>query len=51
MFLEQMRHFVAVLHGETIPLCTLEDGVRALQLSTAAIASQREGRMIHPGIH
>lgn len=50
MFLEQMRHFVAILHGDTAPLCALEDGVRALQLSTAAIASQREGRMIHPGI-
>lgn len=49
MFLEQMRHFVAVLHNETAPFCTLEDGVRALQLSMAAIASQREGRMIHPG--
>lgn len=49
MFLEQMRHFVAVVHNEAAPLCTLEDGVRALQLSMAAIASQREGRMIHPG--
>ena len=51
MFLEQMRHFVEVLNDKTAPLCTLEDGVRALQLSMAAIASQREGRMIHPGAH
>jgi len=48
MFFEQMRHFVAILHGEAAPLCTLEDGVRALQLSLAAIASQRQGRMIQP---
>jgi len=51
MFLEQMRHFVKVLQGEAVPLCTLEDGIQALQLSMAAIASQREGRMIHPGAH
>lgn len=48
MFLEQMRHFVAILHGEAAPLCTLEDGVRDLQLSLAAIASQRQGHMIQP---
>lgn len=36
MFLEEMRHFLAVVRREVQPACTLEDGVRALQLALAA---------------
>ncbi|WP_322508779.1 Gfo/Idh/MocA family oxidoreductase [Anaerolinea sp.] len=36
MFLEEMRHFLAVVRREIQPACTLEDGVRALQLALAA---------------
>lgn len=32
MFLEEMAHFLAVARGEVEPLCTLEDGIRALEL-------------------
>ncbi|MEJ5313542.1 MULTISPECIES: Gfo/Idh/MocA family protein [Anaerolinea] len=36
LFLEEMRHFLAVARREVVPVCTLEDGVRALQLALAA---------------
>jgi predicted dehydrogenase len=32
MFLDEMRHFLAVIRGEEKPACMLEDGVRALQI-------------------
>ena len=40
LFLDQMRHFLAVARGETAPLCTLEDGIKALELALAARRSQ-----------
>jgi predicted dehydrogenase len=46
MFLDQMKHFVAVVHGDVEPLCTLEDGVRAQQLIHAVHSSSADGRMI-----
>jgi predicted dehydrogenase len=36
MFLDEMRHFIAVARGEAAPMCTLEDGTRALELALAA---------------
>ena len=36
MFLDQMRHFLAVCRGQAEPLCTLQDGRRALELALAA---------------
>ncbi len=47
LFLAQLRHFLAVARGESTPLCTLEDGVRALQLAMAVYESQQAGRLIH----
>ncbi len=38
MFLEEMRHFLAVARGEATPICTLEDGVRALELVLKALS-------------
>jgi predicted dehydrogenase len=32
MFVEEMRHFLAVVRGEEPPACTLEDGIRALEI-------------------
>ncbi len=46
MFLEQMRHFLGVARGEVEPACTLEDGVRALELALGALQSQRDGKLI-----
>ena len=47
MFLEQMKHFVAVVRGEAEPACTLEDGVRVMKLIAAVHESQRTGQLIH----
>ncbi len=38
MFLAEMAHFLAVVRGETEPVCTLEDGIRALALGLQALA-------------
>jgi predicted dehydrogenase len=43
LFLAQTRHFIAVVRGESEPVCTLEDGIMALRLALAAYASQRSG--------
>ena len=47
LFQAQLRHFLAVARGESTPLCTLEDGVRALQLALAVHESQQAGQLIH----
>jgi len=36
LFMAQMRHFLEVARGEAEPVCTLDDGVRALELALAA---------------
>ncbi|PWH14295.1 MAG: gfo/Idh/MocA family oxidoreductase [Anaerolineae bacterium] len=36
LFLAQTRHFLQVAAGEAEPLCTLHDGIRALELALAA---------------
>ena len=43
MFLEQMKHFVAVLRGEAQPSCPLEDGVRVQKLVQAVHESEASG--------
>ncbi len=42
MFLDQLRHFIAVVRGEQPPVCTLQDGVRALELALAAHRSDAQ---------
>ncbi|MBI4926597.1 MAG: Gfo/Idh/MocA family oxidoreductase [Anaerolineae bacterium] len=39
LFLDEMRHFLAVARDEVVPLCSLEDGVRALELALTARAA------------
>jgi predicted dehydrogenase len=46
MFLEQMKHFVAVVRGEVESACKLEDGVRVQQLVNAIHKSNAEGRIV-----
>jgi predicted dehydrogenase len=46
LFVAQMRHFLAVAAGESDPLCSLEDGVRALEMAQAAYQSQQTGHKI-----
>lgn len=43
MFLSEMRHFIAVVRGEAAPVCSLDDGVRALQAALAAKSSAADG--------
>lgn len=40
MFLDELRHFLDVLHGEADPICTLQDGIHALHLALAARTEQ-----------
>jgi predicted dehydrogenase len=42
LFREQMKHFLEVVEGKAEPVCTLEDGVRALELALAAHRSAEE---------
>jgi len=46
MFLEEMRHFIRVVHGECEPFCTLKDGKTALELALAAHRSAQQGKLI-----
>ncbi|MDZ4159974.1 MAG: Gfo/Idh/MocA family oxidoreductase [Anaerolineaceae bacterium] len=48
LFLAEMRHMRMVARGEDSPLCTLEDGVIALQLALAVHQSSAEQRMVTP---
>lgn len=44
MFLAEMRHFREVMTGAK-PICTLEDGIRSLQIALAARQSAVDGRL------
>lgn len=46
MFLEQMKHFVAVVHGEVEPTCTLDAGVRVQHLVEAIHKSSAKGCIV-----
>ena len=40
MFLDELRHFIDILHGNAEPICSLHDGIMALRLSLAARQEQ-----------
>jgi predicted dehydrogenase len=46
LFLAQTRHFLQVARGQAEPVCTLEDGTRALEIALAAIQSEKTGERI-----
>ncbi len=46
LFLAQLRHFREVVSGNATPVCSLEDGVRALELALAVHRSQQTGQLI-----
>jgi predicted dehydrogenase len=46
MFLEEMRHFLAIVRGEVSPSCTFEDGERVLHLALAIKESSKQGKTI-----
>ncbi len=46
MFLEQMKHFIAVVNGDVEPACTLDDGVRVQHLVEAIHKSNSTGSVV-----
>jgi predicted dehydrogenase len=47
MFLDEMRHFLYVIAGKEEPICTLEDGIRALEIAlTAKQSAVDQGRSV-----
>jgi predicted dehydrogenase len=46
LFVAQTRHFIEVVRGESGPICTLEDGIRALRLALAARESSKSGMQL-----
>ena len=49
MFVREMQHFLAVVRGEAEPLCTLEDGIRVMQVIDAVRTSNSSGRLVSLG--
>jgi predicted dehydrogenase len=47
MFLDEMRHFVAVVRGQAAPCCTLDDGIHTLEIALKAL-SQPNTRQKNP---
>jgi len=41
-----MRHFLAVVQGDQEPTCTLEDGIKALELALAVKKSADMGKLV-----
>lgn len=46
LFVEEMQHFIDVINGKTEPICSLNDGEKALVLSWAILNSSRHGQQI-----
>lgn len=46
LFLDQTRHFIEVAKGTAEPGCTLEDGIKALQIALAVHASAKTGAKV-----
>jgi predicted dehydrogenase len=46
MFIEEMKHFIAVVQKKESPVCTLNDGKQALRLALAAHESERKGTLV-----
>src|SRR5215208_4828289 len=47
LFLAQTHHFIEIARGNAEPVCTLEDGIKALCLALAAYQSQKTGHAIN----
>lgn len=43
LFVDEMKHFLDVLDGGATPVCTLDDGVRALEIALATHVSAASG--------
>lgn len=49
LFVAQTRHFIEIVRRESEPICSLEDGIRALELALAASESQPTSRVQKTG--
>jgi predicted dehydrogenase len=43
LFMDEIRNLLAVARGEAAPACTLEDGIRALEIAVRALESCADG--------
>jgi len=46
LFLAEMEHFLQVVQGQAEPVCTLEDGLRALEIAEGALRSAETGALV-----
>jgi predicted dehydrogenase len=46
LFMLEMRHFLRVCQGQERSMCTLEDGIKVIELALAAYTSQELGQLI-----
>ncbi len=46
LFISQTRHFIEMARGESRPICSLTDGVCALQMALAAYESQKTEKLV-----
>jgi predicted dehydrogenase len=46
MFLEEMRQFISVIKGQSEPVCSLSDGIAALEIALAARESADTGKIV-----
>lgn len=46
MFLEEIKSFLSMVQNGTMPVCTLEDGIKALQIALAALQSAETGALV-----
>jgi predicted dehydrogenase len=49
LFMAQMRHFLSVTRGEAQPVCSLRDGIMALQVALKALESAQCGSLVNIG--
>ncbi len=49
MFIEELKHFIAVVRKKEQPICTLDDGKQALRLALGAHESDRKGTLVKLG--
>jgi len=46
LFMAQTQHFLKVARGDAEPSCSLDDGIKALEIAQAALQSQKTGHRI-----
>ncbi len=49
MFLDEMRHFIEVVRGKAVPICSLNDGLKAQMLIDAVYESAKKNQPVSIG--